>query len=189
VLSFNHEATKLTRRLRRQPVMEILWIQPDRYMVSSPPQLATTPASLPRRRRKDPPEARAAPCDGDGGISRIGRGTRTEALFLLVVAVLFPAASACLHGLHGPHDVERLDGGGVPRWRRGFSGDWLDLRPRRPLPARTRRMPTSCVWLRRGVLWPAALLLSLTRQLRGRIHGLQSPVAQPWPRTSLGAAP
>jgi hypothetical protein len=154
----------------------------------SPPPLATTPASLPRRHRKDPPEARTAPCDGDGGVSQIGRETRTEALFLLV-AVLFPAASACLHGLHGPHDVERLDGGGVPQWRRGFSGGRLDLRPRRPLPARTRRMPTSCVWLRRGVLWPAALPLSLTRRLRGRIHGVQSPVAQPWPRMSLGAAP
>jgi hypothetical protein len=36
--------------------------------------------NLPRR-RQDSPEASAAPCDGDGGVSRIGRGTRTEALF------------------------------------------------------------------------------------------------------------
>jgi hypothetical protein len=174
------------RFFRRPPRRPLLGRHGRRF--PSPPPPATTPTSLPRRRRKDPPEARTAPCDGDGGVSQIGRETRTEALFLLV-AVLFPAASACLHGLHGPHDVERLDGGGVPQWRRGFSGGRLDLRPRRPLPARTRRMPTSCVWLRRGVLWPAALPLSLTRRLRGRIHGVQSPVAQPWPRMSLGAAP
>jgi hypothetical protein len=114
------------------------------------PPLTTTPASLPRRRRKDPPEARAAPCDGDGRVFSLRRcsspppsrasmastasttGSGGHARILHVRLLGYPRTSSAAAG---PSPREAFDPGGPSRiwwfaWKGAHCPVWCIRRRR-----------------------------------------------------------
>jgi hypothetical protein len=133
--------------LRRPPRRPLLGRLGRRF--PSPP-LTTTPASLPRRRRKDPPEARAAPCDGDGRVFSLRRcsspppsrasmastasttGSGGHARILHVRLLGYPRTSSAAAG---PSPREAFDPGGPSRiwwfaWKGAHCPVWCIRRRR-----------------------------------------------------------